>query len=236
MAGNNEPKKIFLEILDQLKAQIISGELKAGDKLPSERMLAEKLCVGRPSVREAIRALETLGLLRCVQGDGNYLADDLKNSLVEPMVFMFALSGGNLITAQQLREALELETAALAAQRRTDADIAALRSLAAQIESTEVEQRRAELDSALHYLIADIAGNPLIISTLNASSYLIEQIITETRISIMNKTSSVNIVDLQHRALIDAIAAGDLSESVNCMRAHMALITDYALGLPGENK
>ena len=99
MAGNNEPKKIFLEILDQLKAQIISGELKAGDKLPSERMLAEKLCVGRPSVREAIRALETLGLLRCVQGDGNYLADDLKNSLVEPMVFMFALSGGNLITA-----------------------------------------------------------------------------------------------------------------------------------------
>ena len=69
--------------MEDLKGKLNAGTLQAGDKLPSERSMAEQLGVSRASVREAIRALEIIGLLHCVQGDGNYLVDDLRDSLLQ---------------------------------------------------------------------------------------------------------------------------------------------------------
>ena len=201
-------KKIFLEILEDLKAQLNAGTLQAGDKLPSERSMAEQLGVSRASVREAIRALEIIGLLHCVQGDGNYLVDDLRDSLVEPIAFMFALSGGDILTALNLREALELKTAELAALSCTEEDAAELMRLLERLDEHGDEMDRAQIDMELHYRIANMAGNALILSTLNAASSLVETIIKGIRIAIMNEETRVTEIDRQHRELAEAIISG----------------------------
>lgn len=228
MAQTNK-KKIFLEILEDLKGQLNAGTLQAGDKLPSERSMAEQLGVSRASVREAIRALEIIGLLRCVQGDGNYLVDDLRDSLVEPIAFMFALSGGDIMTALNLREALELKTAELAAAACTKKDAEELQCLLKRLDNGGCELDRAEIDMELHYQIANMAGNPLIFSMLNAASSLVETIIKGIRIAIMNEATRVAQIDRQHRELVEAIIAQDPRLAQVKMKEHMALITEYTV-------
>ena len=222
-------KKIFLEILEDLKGQLNAGTLQAGDKLPSERSMAELLGVSRASVREAIRALEIIGLLHCVQGDGNYLVDDLRDSLVEPIAFMFALSGGDILTAMNLREALELKTAELAATSCREEDAAELLHLLERLDEHGDEMDRAQIDMELHYRIANMAGNALILSTLNAASSLIETIIKGIRIAIMNEETRVTEIDRQHRELVEAIISGNSQLAQIKMREHMALITEYTV-------
>ena len=81
--------KVYLEIMRQIKEGIRSGQLKKGDRLPSERQMAEQLRVSRATVREAIRSLEIMGLINCVQGEGNFIPKNLDNSLTEPMSLIF---------------------------------------------------------------------------------------------------------------------------------------------------
>ncbi len=228
-------KKIFLEILENLKRQLNAGTLQAGDKLPSERSMAEQLGVSRASVREAIRALEIIGLLHCVQGDGNYLVADLRDSLVEPIAFMFALSGGDIMTALNLREALELKTAELAAASCTEEDADELRHLLERLDSGGCELDRVEIDMELHYRIANMAGNPLILSTLNAASSLVETIIKGIRTVIMNEETRVTQIDRQHRELVEAIISRDSQLAQIKMKEHMALITEYTVRIADIN-
>ena len=82
---NTKPpsSKMFLDIVDELRLMIKAEGIKAGDKIPSERVLAERLQVGRSTVREALRSLELLGLIETRRGEGTFLADFKKHQLVE---------------------------------------------------------------------------------------------------------------------------------------------------------
>lgn len=226
-----EQKKVFLEILEQLKREISSGTLKTGEKLPSERDMAEKLSVSRASVREAVRALEILGLIRCQQGDGNYLVDDIKASLVEPMSFMFALSGCDITTAQQLRSALELKAVELAARRCKVRDIDMLNKIVDKLSEGANRIEMANVDRELHFAIADLSGNPLIISTLNAASSLVEGIITEIRASMINEPEGVAEFNRQHKAIIKALSRNDADMAVKEMKNHMDLVSEYIINI-----
>ena len=88
-----------------------SGELKRGDKLPSERELALRLNVSRTSVREAIKALETLGLVESKHGGGNYIKNDFEDILLEPLSIVFMLLGSNDSEILELRKVIEPEVA-----------------------------------------------------------------------------------------------------------------------------
>ncbi|MCG7346031.1 GntR family transcriptional regulator [Sporosarcina sp. ACRSL] len=83
MQNTKPSSKMFLDIVGELRLMIKAEGIKAGDKLPSERVLAERLQVGRSSVREALRSLELLGLIETRRGEGTYLADFKKHQLVE---------------------------------------------------------------------------------------------------------------------------------------------------------
>jgi len=80
--------KLYEEVAKQIQRQIIEGSLKPGDKLPPERELAEKFEVSRSSVRDAIRALELIGLVEPRQGDGTVVCDLSADSLVNPLATM----------------------------------------------------------------------------------------------------------------------------------------------------
>ena len=87
--------KVYEIIMNQIKELIRTGELKTGDKLPSERDLAFKLNVSRTSVREAIKALSTLGFIESRHGEGNYIKNNFEDILLEPLSIVFMLLGNN---------------------------------------------------------------------------------------------------------------------------------------------
>ena len=85
MIEPNKTTKVYEQVIEQIKSKIKSGEIKKGDRLPSEREMAESIGVSRASVREAIRALEVVGLVESRQGAGNYIKTNFDNSLFEPL-------------------------------------------------------------------------------------------------------------------------------------------------------
>lgn len=87
-------EKAFDGILNQIIDNIQNGHLKAGDALPAERTMAETMGVSRPAVREVLRALELLGIIKTVPGGGNYIADDLDSWLIGPLSILFKLNNG----------------------------------------------------------------------------------------------------------------------------------------------
>ena len=154
-------ERTFNGILNQITDNIQSGRLKAGDALPAERTMAETMGVSRPAVREALRALELLGIIKPVPGGGNYIADDLDSWLIGPLSILFKLNNSYFRQNQQLRAALEREMAILAARKCTPLDAAELLRILTQIDSAEDEIRRGELDKELHTKMQMIFQDPM---------------------------------------------------------------------------
>ena len=220
-------ERAFDAILGQIIENIQNGELKAGDGLPAERTKAENMGVSRPAVREVLRALELLGIVKSVPGGGNYITDKLDTWLIGPLSIMFRLNNGYLKQNQQLRAALERETAILAAKNCTPLDAAELRMILARMDVAATEGDKGELDKQLHQKIAKIADNPMLYSVLAAADQLTESIISGTRSYIMKKRQSASDVDEQHQRLVEAIANGDAAEAQKCMSEHMETIEKY---------
>ena len=217
----------FNGILRQIIENIQSGKLKPGAALPAERNMAETMGGSRAALREALRALELLGILKSVPGGGNYITEDLETWLIGPLSVLFQLNNGRIRQNQQLRAALERENAILAAKKCTPLDAAELWMIIARLDAAEDEKERGQLDKELHQKIARIADNPMIFSVLSAADKLTENIISGTRDYIMRKNQSSSAVDDQHRRLVEAIINGDPQEAEKCMSEHMVTVEEY---------
>lgn len=231
-------ERAFDGILRQIIDNIRQGELKPGDTLPAERVMAESMGVSRPAVREVLRALELMGIVTTVRGGANYITENMDQWLSAPLAILFQLNNSHVQQVQQLRSALEQEAALLAAMNCTEKDALALRSILAQLESAEDERSRASLDKELHTKIGRMAGNPMIYNVLDAAAQLTEEIISGTRAYIMKKNNSALEVDEQHRRLVEAIISKDKNLAEKRMREHMETIEKYILEiaqLQGEN-
>ena len=220
-------ERAFNGILNQIIENIQNGSLKAGAALPAERTMAEIMGVSRPAVREALRALELLGIVKSVPGGGNYITEDLDTWLIEPLSILFKLNNGYLRQNQQFRAALEREAAILAARKCTPLDAAELWVILARLDAAEDEKVRGELDRELHKKIAKIADNPMVYSVLAAADQLTENIVSGTRDYIMKKNNSAREVDDQHHRLVEAIINGDAEQAERCMSEHMDTIERY---------
>ena len=177
----------FNDVLKQIIEQIQTGELKPGDALPAERILAEELGISRPALREVLKALSLLGITVSVHGGANYIATDLSSCLTGPLSIIFQMYNSKIQDAVSLRGALEAKAAYLAAQNCSQLDAAELQLIIAKLDSTDNETLRSDLDRDLHFKIAQIADNPLIFSVMNASSQLTENMIVGIRSHFMQK-------------------------------------------------
>lgn len=146
------------QVIAQLRAQITSGEWPVGSRIPTEPELVEQLGVARNTVREAVRALAHSGLLDIRQGAGTFVRTTSELAAVMRRRY----GDAHLSDLRELRRALEVEAARLAARRRTDADLravdAALDRRERAWESGDVEAF-VEADSALHHALVSAAGN-----------------------------------------------------------------------------
>ena len=188
--------------VSQLREQVLSGQWPVGGRLPAETELAQRLEVGRSTVREAIRALVHAGLLETRQGSGTYVRSVTPGADWEPRLRRAAA-----LEVYEVREALEVQAARLAASRRTEADIEALRACLAQRDRARGSDASfVEADLAFHRSVVAAAHNPLLAEMFDSFVTVLREALLAVRADqgVRNVGS-----DAAHARLAAAIEAGD---------------------------
>lgn len=221
-----EPSKAYGKVIEYIKKEILGGRLKPGQKLSPERSLAEELGVGRNSVREALRTLDILGVISSTQGAGNYVSCNFEKSMVESLSMMFMMQRTNYEQISELRQALELQAIALAADRIAPAQIGELEKIVSELASSSDESRNVLLDKRLHYMIAQASRNPLILEILQALSHIIDTFISDLRGKILEKDKGRNRLQHIHEEMVRALKAGDADGARRAMSEHFAIIEE----------
>lgn len=216
--------KVYEQVIDQIKDMIYKGKLKKGDRLPSERSLVEQLQVSRASIREALSALEVIGLIECRQGGGNYIKTSFADNLLEPLSIMYMLEGSNPQEIWELRQTMEVEAVGLAASRINDVQLKELKGLLSSFSIDEDESYNAEIDKQFHYKIAECSGNILIYNILKTVSALVEDFIKDIRRTILTDKENWDVLFSQHKEIYMAIERRNSDDAHQAMRRHL----DYA--------
>src|SRR5438132_7285389 len=168
--------RIYEEIVRQIKAMIAEGRLKSGDQLPPERDLAEKFVVSRTSVREALRALESLGLVEIRPGEGTFVREVSVESLIEPLALVMASQREAIGELFEARRMIEPALAALATRRATPEELHEMEPIREE-PAKEVAAARTglEQDAEFHSAIGAAAHNRAITRIAHAVMDLLRQ-------------------------------------------------------------
>jgi GntR family transcriptional regulator, transcriptional repressor for pyruvate dehydrogenase complex len=156
------------EIVDAFRQDLLSGKMQPGDRLPAEPELAERFQVGRGTVREAVKVLQALGVVKVIRGDGTRIVTEPPAALIDPLVFAMLLGtrlGSDLI---ELRALIEVGYCQLAAQKMTPSDMASIEAAQAAYERYAAEpardlDRQTELDLVFHDAVMEATHNELIV-------------------------------------------------------------------------
>ncbi len=174
---------VYKKVVIQIQNMIMNGELKKGDRLPPERQLAEMLQVGRPALKQALSALEVLGIIRSRQGDGNYITSDSMDVL-NPLAIRFYLDNGNSDDVLEFRYIMEVQMASLAAMKITEEQIDDFQnlmdSMKREIQDGAELEKRIFYNNLFHYKIVSICDNNLIKSIYGSIMDLISDQISQT--------------------------------------------------------
>ena len=221
------PESIVAQIQDRLER----GELKAGDQLPSERVLAEQLQVSRPSVREALRSLELLGVTESRPGGGTFIRIASPDALLAPLAAL--TRAHDLEDILEVRALLEPELAALAARRANDEDIVALRAvLEEQNEKVERRESFVEEDTRFHYLVAQAAKNALVLRMLG----VIMDVLRASRDEWLQSPERARASLDGHRALLTAIEQHDAEAARAASAQHVHHVGEGVMTLLTTHK
>jgi GntR family transcriptional repressor for pyruvate dehydrogenase complex len=213
--------RIYEEIVRQVKTMIAEGRLKSGDRLPPERDLAEKFVVSRTSVREALRALETLGLLEIRAGEGTFVRATSVDALVEPLALAMASQREAIAELFEARRILEPAIAALAAERATPDDVREMdRILAAQSSAVAAGGSGVEQDARFHAAIATAAHNRTITLVVNR----IMDVLTQSREESLSAAGRPERSHHDHRQVFAAITGRDPDAARRAMLEHLLAV------------
>jgi GntR family transcriptional regulator, transcriptional repressor for pyruvate dehydrogenase complex len=211
-----ERRKVYEQVSERLSAQI-GSTLQAGDALPSERELAERYGVGRSSVREALRMLESRGLIES-RGSGTFVIAPWRNPFQEPLSLVVAGEDVDRTQLFEVRRMLEAEAAALAARRRSRGDLELMHEatdeMEAAIDSAEVY---VAADIRYHLVIAEATGNRLLLHLMQA----IRERLTEMFGTVFKFPGGPERSLAQHRLITQAIAAEDAERARQAMTEHI---------------
>jgi GntR family transcriptional regulator, transcriptional repressor for pyruvate dehydrogenase complex len=215
--------RLYEQVADQISTWITENGLRPGDRLPPERELAQRLGVSRATLSQALVALEVIGVVVVRHGDGTVLTERARTG---PVIEAIRAHADRLPEIIEARDALESKLAALAAARRTDADLAAIRAALEEMErDIEAGGRGVEADELFHGAITAAARSELLTQMMAA----IHDLIRETRLESLSQPGRPRESLAGHRRVADAIAAGDPEAAAQAMHEHVMLVSDVAL-------
>lgn len=204
-----------------LSAQIDSGQLAPGDRLPTEAQLCATHGISRSVVREAVHRVKSRGLLVARQGSGVYVAEPAQHQPLEfdPTVLE---SVDAVVHVVEVRRVLEGEMAALAAGRATRAQVAGLRRALAAIDAAAAAGRDGVAeDLAFHRAIGEATGNRQFSNLLGFLEQYLREAVRVTRGNEARRADFFEAVRKEHRVIVDAIAAGDAAAARRAARNHL---------------
>jgi GntR family transcriptional regulator, transcriptional repressor for pyruvate dehydrogenase complex len=222
--------RVSEEVIDQVRDLIASGRLKVGDRLPAERELAAALNVGRSTVREAIRAMESMGILEARPGEGTFLVSDLSKRQPDPDIASAFKSWDNQRKLFEVRLVIEPDLAALAARRASPDQIAKMRDALDEQEAA-VKQGETGIgsDTTFHFLLAEATGNEVLVRIVENLMSLLH----ETREATLHPSGRSARSMKQHRAILRAIEARDPAAAERRMREHIAEMQQLVFSTKG---
>lgn len=216
--------RLYEQIVQQIEDSILKGTLKPGDQLPAERELAQRFGVSRTAVREAVKALREKGLVEAYSGRGTFITNGTSQAMRQSLDWMVKVGqadgSGHLA---EVRAILEPEIAALAATRRDDQHLAAMR------DAFEVMDRARqdpvafiEADLDFHLALAEAAANPLILSLIDS----IVGLLREQRMRIFYVEGGPERGQYHHKRVLDAVEQRDAEKARAAMRAHLLQVRE----------
>jgi GntR family transcriptional repressor for pyruvate dehydrogenase complex len=213
-----KPNRISENIVEQIRGAILSGELKIGDRLPSEKDLAAKFGVSKSSLREAYRALEAYGLLEIRQGmaGGAFVKEVDIHTIKEGLVNYFFFQNPSIREYTQVRTFIEPEIIKICACKITDEDILELEDNISAMEK-EGDRFLSDLDSAFHKKLVDIAGNNILSLVIDS----VQTALINVKRLLHTDHSFLKMVCRGHKDIVGALSDRDSDRASALMLQHI---------------
>ena len=215
-------RRLYRQISDQISRLIETGEYKPGERLPAERVLAEQLNVSRPTVREALIALEVEGRVEIRGGAGVFVLD-CKGKQSEPIA-----SGSNGTPTPGpfevlfARDLIEPDVAALAAKNATVDQLAAMsHAMGEMVCCSATDPKRIEYDRNFHYALAEASGNSALVLAIQALWIPREQVVYIRLEDHFHNEQVWQRSIMEHRDILEAIKHGDAKAARTAMHRHL---------------
>lgn len=230
-------KKTAQLIVEKIEEFFLTGDLKPGSKLPSERDLASRFGVSRTSIREALQVLELNGAIIIRQGGGSYINTDEVRILSDQLASNIVEAENHLVLDMlELRRALEVESVSLAAKRATPENLAGIQQALKQMkESLYDAEKGIQADLYFHQRIVEASHNQLLINLVQSLAERMEDSIRTTRSYRFMDAGRYEDTFTEHQDIYDAVASGDAAKAKRLMEQHINQILQE-LNLPAEIK
>lgn len=214
--------RLYHEVVNEIFSSISKENLKPGDKLPSERTIADSLEVSRTTVKEAISVLEANGIVAIKPGVGVFLVNQSKKVIQQEMLDALSPGRHNLAELIELRQAIEGDAAYYAAERMTQTQQKELEARYRALQEAESNGELAiEEDYAFHKAILAAANNAMMLDLMEVISEKVYSFIRQNRMETMLQPAEIRVVMDEHRLIYEAIINKDAPAAKKAMWEHL---------------
>ena len=212
-------RRLYEQLAERIRQQILSGALNPGDRLPTERDVARDYGVSRTVVREAVKTLQQDGLIEVKAGLGTFVVDATDKAFSQSLSLLMSVNlSDNLLDVVEIREILEVQMAALAATRAKPEDIEKLKSAVGIMDqSLDDVSEFIKQDHAFHLALAQATQNAVMPLLVSSIVDLLQQLRSRTA----SVNGSLERGQRHHKRILDAICRGDAEAAHEAMRAHL---------------
>jgi GntR family transcriptional repressor for pyruvate dehydrogenase complex len=229
-------KQLVDLVVHEVIRMITENKLQPGTKLPPEIKLAERLCVSRTVVREAVRGLIAKGLVETRHGVGTIVREIGGDQLSDHFSMMLHMNEVTLENLHQVRSILEVETAGIAAAQATSTELKKLERLVEDLEkgATSDPVAYVESDAAFHRHLAAMSHNPMLVMLLDSIGGTLKQV----RLSVAKHPGISREGVPDHRKIMQRVRARDISGAQRAMRRHLKRAREIQkqAGISGNSK
>lgn len=222
-----QSEKLSAAVVRQIELLILRGILRPGERLPSERELAERLDVSRPSLRDAIGTLQTEGLLTARAGAGVFVADVLGSAFAPALIRLFARHDAAVFDYLAFRRDMEGLAAARAARLGSDTDLQVVQRILARMEAAHAKRNpddEAQLDAQFHMAIVEASHNVVMLHMMRSMYDLLREGVFYNRQIMFRQRPTRDALLDQHRGINAALQARDPVAAQAAVEAHLDFV------------
>ncbi|MFK7836037.1 MAG: FadR/GntR family transcriptional regulator [Sulfitobacter sp.] len=218
------PEKLSTSVVRQIEQLILRGILRPGERLPPERELAERLNVSRPSLREAISALQEVGLLSAKPGAGIYVGDVLGSAFSPALIALFSRHDEAVFDYLSFRRDMEALAAERAARNASDTDLAVVQTVLDKMQTAHDKrdaEEEARLDAQFHMAIIEASHNVVMLHMMRSMYELLRGGVFYNRQMMFKQNTGRETLLEQHRTINAALQARDATGARQAVEAHL---------------